>query len=116
MLVDDMEISYAGKFVKIAMLKEEWYKDLDNSIEFIEKLKKVKPTPDIFTFWQRLPDTEPKYNYYMEYDSIAALQIINFKHWFQKQINENSRRNIKKAKKKVLLLRKPILMMNLLRV
>ena len=100
MLVENKEITVLGKFVKIARLSEEWYEDIEDPLLFLESIKKSKLKADIFTFFQRLPETKPKYSYYMEWDSIAAFQIINFKHWFKKQINENSRRNIKKAKKK----------------
>ena len=98
--VENKEITVSGKFVKIARLKEEWYEDVEDPPTLIDKIKKSGLKTDIFTFWQRLPDIEPKYNYYMEYDSIAALPITTFDGWWKKQINAKTRNVARKAEKK----------------
>lgn len=100
MLVNNKKITVTGKFIKIAMITEEWYDDIEDPISFLEKIKNAKLKADIFTFWQRLPDTEPKYSYYMELDSVAALPITNFEHWWMKQINAKTRNMARKAEKK----------------
>lgn len=99
-LVNNKEITVSGKFVKIARLEEEWYEDIDDPVSLISKLKNSNVTADIFTFWQRLPDIEPKYNYHLEYDSIAVLPISSFDHWWTKQINAKTRNVARKAEKK----------------
>lgn len=100
MQIDDKEINITGNLIKTARIKDEWYEDVDDPPFFIEKLKKSKLKADIFTFWQRLPETEPKYNYYKEWDSIAALPIKSFNYWFEKQIDCKTRNLVRKAKKK----------------
>lgn len=100
MLVNNKEITVSGKFVKIARIEEEWYEDIDDPVSLISKLKNSNVKADILTFWQRLPDIEPKYNYYMEYDSIAALPITTFDGWWKKQINAKTRNVARKAEKK----------------
>lgn len=105
-LVNNKEITVSGKFVKIARLEEEWYEDIDDPVSLISKLKNSNVRADIFTFWQRLPDTKPKYSYYMEWDNIAAITIKTYDYWFEKQINRNSRRAIQKAKKSKIDIRK----------
>src|SRR5262249_42666419 len=72
-VVDGKEIVITGGLVKTARLAEEWYQDVEDPELIVEAIKKSKVKVDIFTFWQRLPETEPKYKYYMELESIAAL-------------------------------------------
>ena len=100
MMVDNKEIVITGKLIKIAKIKEEWYEDIENPSLFVERFKKNNVKADIFSFWQRLPENKPKYNYYMEWDSIAVLPITSFKNWFEKQINSKSRKHIRQAQKK----------------
>jgi len=99
MQINNIEISIRGRLIKTARLKEEWYEDLENPESLISQIKKNKIKADIFTFWQRLPETKPKYSYYMEWNSLAAIPINSFEHWFEKQINSGARKAIRKAKK-----------------
>lgn len=98
--INNKEIMIKGKFIKFAKIAEEWYVDIEDPDSIIEKLKNYKVKADIFTFWQRLPENEPKYNYYMEWENIAALPIKNFDYWWKKQIKSRTRNLIKKAEKK----------------
>ena len=100
MLVHGKHITITGKFLKTARLKEEWYDDVDDPKNLIKALKSHKVRADIFTFWQRLPETTPHYSYHLEWDSIAALPISTYDHWFKKQINAKTRNLVRKAEKK----------------
>ena len=73
MEVNGKRILIEGEIPRIARLEQEWYEDVEDPRTLINQLSKSEPRPDILTFWQRLPDTEPKYSYRMELDSIAAL-------------------------------------------
>jgi hypothetical protein len=99
MMIEGKEISITGKFIKTARVIEEWYVDVDEPELIINKLKLVEPIPDIFTFWQRLPNIKREYDYYLEWDSIAAIKIKNYDYWFKKQISSSARRAIRKSKK-----------------
>ena len=55
--------------------------------------------PDLFTFWQRLPDTEPRFQYHMEWEEIAVLPVKSYDHWFKQQIKSRVRNQIRKAEK-----------------
>jgi hypothetical protein len=96
MEVDGKKILIEGEIPRIARLEEEWYEDVEDPRTLINQLCKSEPRPDILTFWQRLPDTEPKYSYPMELDSIAALPIKSYSLWWEKQIARNK---IRKAQK-----------------
>lgn len=94
------ELIVNGKFIRISSYKEEWLEDIEDPESFIKILKSNKVKADIFTFWQRLPDTKPKYDYHMEWDNVAALKISSFDNWWNKQIDAKTRNVTRKAKKK----------------
>ena len=100
MLIADKKVIVTGGLIKIARLKDEWYEDVENPESLIKQIKKTKIKADIFTFWQRLPETKPKYSYYMEWNHVAAIPIKSFDHWFEKQIKSSARKAIRKAEKK----------------
>jgi Acetyltransferase (GNAT) domain len=103
MEVDGKRILIEGRIPRIAKLdpwyQQEWFEDVENPEVLIDALRKSKHHPDILTFWQRLPDTEPKYSYPMELDSIAALPIKSYSSWSEKQIDRKTRNKIRKAQK-----------------
>jgi hypothetical protein len=92
-------IVVTGKLPRIASIKDEI---CDGGIAdpetLITELRTIQ-TADIFTFDQKLPHTEPKFKYYFEWDNIAVLQIRNFDHWWNNQIQNDARRMVRKAHK-----------------
>lgn len=97
--VNGQKIVCTGKFIKTARIEEEWYEDVEEPESIIQLLKKAKRKPDIFTFWQRFPETAEKYSYHKEPEAIAVATIKDFDDWYKKQIDTNARRAIKKANK-----------------
>ena len=100
MIVDGKEIKITGKLIKAAELKEEWDEDIEDPETFIRLLKSSGMKADVFTFMQRLPYSKPKYNYYREWDSIAAIPITSYENWLKKQVVQNSRKKIGYAQRK----------------
>ncbi len=98
-LICDKEIVTTGKYIKIARIKEEWDTDVEDPGLLIEKLKEGGVKADIFTFMQRLPESKPKSNYYMEWDNVAAVPIKNYDHWWYKQIAQKARNKVRKSEK-----------------
>ncbi len=72
---------------------------------FLRELKAINCGADVFTFSQRLPDTEPKYPYPFETDNSAALSVTTYDQWFNKQIGTDVKQNIKKAAKRGVVVR-----------
>ena len=99
MEVDGKRILVQGKIPRIASLEQEWYEDVEDPQTLINELRKTEPAADILTFWQRLPDTKPKYSYTMEPDAIAALPIKSYSFWWEKQIERKARNKVRKAQK-----------------
>jgi hypothetical protein len=86
--------------VNVVSLEDEWYEDVRDPIRVVEVLKsRSEVGADLLTFWQRLPDIQPKYELDFQWESIAALPISSVDHWFNKQISGRTRSLIRKAKK-----------------
>jgi hypothetical protein len=90
----------AGRLVRIARLEDDWHADVEKPEDVIRALEHCPKRPDIFTFWQRPPDTEPRYPYYRESDVVALLPIATFDDWWNKQIKPATRNLIRKAERK----------------
>ncbi len=100
MTINGQRVLVEGKALRIASLEQEWYEDIEDPKTLINELSKTEVKPDILTFWQRLPDTEPKYSYRMELDPIAALPIKSYSFWWDKQIVCETRNMVRKSQKK----------------
>ncbi len=98
-IIGGKTIVVLGNILKIASVKDEVCDNgISNPEVIIEELRKSKKA-DIFTFDQKLPDTEPKFDYYFELDNHAVLEIESFEHWWNKQIRNDARRMVRKAEK-----------------
>lgn len=98
--VEDQRLIVQGRFLTVARLRDEWYDELGNPELVICSLKKCAPIPDLFTFWQRLPDTVPAYSYYHEPEVLSAIPLKDFQHWWEKQIKSDTRKKAKRPEKR----------------
>ena len=89
-----------GRLIRVASIKDELYEDVSDPEFLVKTLRELKPRPDIFTFWQRLPEIAPQYDYFLEWESIAVLPIESYDHWFQNQISKDTRKLVRRAEKK----------------
>jgi len=86
--------------VTVVSLEDDWYEDVRDPERVIQAFKsEVDYRADLFTFWQRLPDTEPRFQYHMEWEEIAVLPVKSYDHWFKQQIKSRVRNQIRKAEK-----------------
>jgi len=97
--IDNKSVIATGRLLKIGHLEFEWDMDIENPSLFIENLKKSDLKIDIFTFVQRVPDSRPKFSYYMEWDNVAVVPLTTYEDWYKKRIKENTRHKIRKAKR-----------------
>jgi hypothetical protein len=89
----------SGSLLRTASLEKEWEEDVDDPEETSRILKHSGTRIDLLNFWQRIPETEPKYPYYREWRQVAAIPITNYKHWWDKQINCKTRNMVRKSHK-----------------
>ncbi len=86
--------------VTVLSLEEEWYEDVRDPEAVVETLRRNTVfKPDLFTFWQRYPDVEPRYKFHQESEEIAVLPIKSFDHWWNNQIKSRVRNLIRKSEK-----------------
>jgi hypothetical protein len=97
--IDGQTYSLSGKLVKVVRLEDEWYQDVHDPESVISTLRTARVGADLFTFWQRLPDTEPRFQFHQEWESVAALPVGDFDSWWNGQITSRTRNLIRKAAK-----------------
>jgi len=85
--------------LRVMSLEDDWYEDVNDPDSVIAGLNESGTRADIFTFWQRLPDVEPKHQYHTEWEALAVLPIKSFDYWWSKQIKDKTRNMVRKAKK-----------------
>lgn len=85
--------------VTVVGLEDEWYDDVQDPASVVSALKRADFKPDIFTFWQRLPNIQPAHTYPMEWEEIAVLPISGYDNWWKNQIKSRTRNQIRKAEK-----------------
>ena len=86
--------------VTVVGLEDEWYEDVRDPAAAVEILKEAKSVrPDLFTFWQRIPDVEPRFSYHREWEDIAVLPVTTYDDWWKSRIKSRVRNQIRKAEK-----------------
>ena len=99
MLVDNKEVVVTGRFLKIAKLKSESFEYVDDPPSFVARMKDKKLRADLFTFLQETPDRNPRFDFHLEWESVAVLPITTYENWWEKQIRNTTRKKIRKAQK-----------------
>jgi hypothetical protein len=105
MKVCGREIKVHGRLIRVGRLDAEKYHFLDDPQPVLDGIRKSGTRVDLFTFMQRLPESEPKFRYPMEWDNFAALPVSTFDHWWNQQIGFKARNKAKQAEKKGVTLR-----------
>jgi hypothetical protein len=85
--------------LRIGFLDGEGYSFLEDPEQAFKALRKSGKHIDLFTFIQRISETNPKYSYPMERDNMAVLPISTFDDWMTNTINFKVRNKVRKAEK-----------------
>lgn len=99
----DVVIVTKGKFLQMAEIFDEYWLPvaiLPDPNYVLEQLQSLDHKPDLFTFSQRVPDTQPRFQFHIEWDNIAVIPLSSYDTWFREQISAASRRNIRASEKK----------------
>ncbi len=81
-------------------LEDDWYEDVRDPASVVGILREAKTVrPDLFTFWQRMPDVEPRFPYHRIWEDIAVLPVTSYDHWLKSQIKSRVRNQIRKTEK-----------------
>jgi acetyltransferase (GNAT) family protein len=93
-----------GTWLRLAQLLDEECLDTelehpDLCAEMLQSQRRGGLRADILTFAQKLPATIPKYDYYTEWDSIAAVRTTSFREWWE-GLPRESRKNVRRSQKR----------------
>lgn len=81
-------------------LDDEWYEDVADPAAVIETLRLAGDLkPDLFTFRQRIPDTEPRHPYFHEWEELAVLPVTTYDEWWNNRIKSRTRSLIRKSER-----------------
>jgi len=89
-----------GGLLTTAEIFDEYWLELRNvpdPLRVLDDCKALARRPDLFTFAQRVPDVRPRFDFFMEPDNIAVVPLSSYDHWLSKQVTASTRRNIKAA-------------------
>jgi hypothetical protein len=91
------EIRIKGALLRVGFLDGEGFQFFEEPERALESLRASGQRIDLFTFIQRISQTQPKYGFPMEWDNLAVLPVSSFDHWISKQINFKVRNKVRKA-------------------
>lgn len=102
--VNGHEITATGNRLKIARVRGE--EMLEDELEDPELYRTALKNDtdqilksDIFSFTQKLPATQPKYAYSFEWESVAAIELVSFKEWWE-ALPQETRKNVRRSQKR----------------
>ncbi len=91
-----------GRFFTEARVFDEYWlerKRLPDPDVLIAALRSIRNRPDLFTFTQRVPNTERAYSYRNEPDNYAVLSLTTFDRWLE-HLPASTRRNVRASEKR----------------
>jgi hypothetical protein len=100
--INNAPVIVTGKWLKQAVVKDEDLADPEifrDPRVFIRGLKASGLGADVFTFAQKVPDTNVNFHYQVEWDNAAVVPITTYKEWLEKRVEYDVRKAIKKAAK-----------------
>jgi hypothetical protein len=97
--IENKTFVVGGRLLRTARLKDEWSADVVDPAQTVRVIRDSGVGVDLLTFWQRLPESRPKYDYYHETEHLAAIPITDYHRWWSHQINSKTRNMIRKSAK-----------------
>ena len=97
-----VEVIVAGRCLKMAMVRDEDYFEgiaVNDAQQFIAEVRRRATRADIFSFAQRIPDIEQRYDYPVYWDNAAAISLSGYNEWWN-ALPQETRRNVRLAAKR----------------
>ncbi|MBV8216070.1 MAG: hypothetical protein JOZ08_22865 [Verrucomicrobia bacterium] len=99
----DRTVVVTGNWLRIAAVKDEQLVQgeiIGDPKAFVARMRRSHLRADILTFAQKIPNTEPKYRYCLQWDNWAATPTTSFSDWWEKRLPQESRKNVRRAAKR----------------
>jgi hypothetical protein len=106
--IDGREIVITGSWLKIAIIKDEEWSEKEsvrNPELFLTTLRQTPAKPDVFVFSQSLDETQPRYNFHLEWDNAAAIPLTTFSEWWEGRLPQVTRKNVRRSAKRGVVVR-----------
>jgi hypothetical protein len=91
-----------GGRVKIASIRDEELAEgelVKDPVAFVAELKRSGLKADVLTFFQRVPDSTPKFPFSFDLENLAVVPVTTFDAWWEK-LPQESRKNARRAAKR----------------
>jgi hypothetical protein len=102
------EICVEGRILRIAHLHGDTFRFIDDPERVVDGIRKCDARVDLFTFAQRLPESQPKFSYPIEWENAAVLPVTTYEHWWTNQMHSYARNRARQAEKKGVVLREAL--------
>jgi hypothetical protein len=87
-----------GNFLAQLSLEDEWFEDIEDPQALVQAVAQLPGrTPDLLTFWQRMPEVQARHVFHTEWETLAVLPVDSYEHWWKSQIKSRVRNQIRKA-------------------
>jgi len=100
-LVNGRTVIAVGGWLKVAQVNdEEWQQGdvVSAPAAFIANIRQHKDfSADVFTFSQKPIEPIPRFPFYYEWDSIAAITVASFSDWWQNRVSVKLRQDVNRA-------------------
>jgi hypothetical protein len=92
-----------GKFIRVATVHDEELVEGEVVVDpdhFLTQLRASGMSADIFSFAEKPRETKVRHPLYSENDNIAVIPTHNFKEWWEDRLPQESRKNVRRAAKR----------------
>jgi len=106
--MDDIVVVVTGSVIRVAEVFDAYWLEahrLPEPRSILQRLRTVAGGPDLFTFTQRAPDTQPMFDFHLDWANVAAIPVSSHAEWLEKQISKTSRRNVRTSVKRGVVVR-----------
>ena len=100
--LEDKSVVKVGRWLETAVVHDEELIEAETTADpesFVSQLKRAGLKADLFTFCQRLPHSEPRYGYHLEWDNFAVIPITTYQDWWKNRVESSVQRAVRKAAK-----------------
>lgn len=105
--IDGQTVVVTGRWIKVAAIHDEhWVTEgIEDPAPVVALLRQKKLGADIFTFSGKLTETQPRFNYLVEWDNWAVIPITTFSEWWEKRLPQETRKNVRRSQKREVVVR-----------
>jgi hypothetical protein len=96
-------VTVTGRFLRVAEVFDEYWlrkEELPDPKRIIEELRGLASRPDLFTFVERVPRSQARFDFLLEWDNFAVVPLESYENWFRRSISAATRRNIAASEKR----------------